>query len=293
MLLFFLGATVSYFLDKQFTGQEADEETGLIYFGARYLDPQTSMWLSADPAMGEYVPGAPINDEVRKSNQNLPGQGGVFNVINLHTYHYAGNNPVKYVDPNGRADIDHTNKVIYADLTSHRDLEDAQSYLAGYEQHGYNVIAKDGSGNQIQFNKAGSMDRFLKDNPGDIDFSSAETTINLAGTVVSLAYLAKYAREGAGAAKGLGKIATGINAVVAVMDIAQFAQNPNLDTGSDLLFTLIGFAGPQGAAISIGLTYSKQGIVGLSNVLARFTLGYEKFYINRWSQTMFGIDIKR
>jgi GH24 family phage-related lysozyme (muramidase) len=31
--------------------------------------------------------------------------GGVFNCVNLHVYHYAGNNPVKYVDPDGR-DID-------------------------------------------------------------------------------------------------------------------------------------------------------------------------------------------
>jgi hypothetical protein len=52
--------------------------------------------------MREYIPGAPITDEVKKQNQNLPGQGGVFNVVNLHTYHYAGNNPVKYVDPDGR-----------------------------------------------------------------------------------------------------------------------------------------------------------------------------------------------
>jgi hypothetical protein len=59
------------------------------------------MWLSTDPAMGEYVPVAPIDDEAKKSNQNLPGMGGVFNYVNLHTYHYAGNNPVKYVDPNG------------------------------------------------------------------------------------------------------------------------------------------------------------------------------------------------
>jgi hypothetical protein len=51
--------------------------------------------------MGEYVPAAPINDDVRKQNQNLPGMGGVFNVVNLHVYHYAGNNPVKYVDPDG------------------------------------------------------------------------------------------------------------------------------------------------------------------------------------------------
>ena len=28
--------------------------------------------------------------------------GGVFNVVNLHLYHYAGNNPVKYTDPDGR-----------------------------------------------------------------------------------------------------------------------------------------------------------------------------------------------
>jgi hypothetical protein len=71
---------------------------------ARYLNPQTGLWLSTDPAMGEYVPQAPINDEVRKQNGNLPGMGGVFNLVNLHVYHYAGNNPVKYVDPDGRSD---------------------------------------------------------------------------------------------------------------------------------------------------------------------------------------------
>jgi hypothetical protein len=27
--------------------------------------------------------------------------GGVFNYVNLHVYHYAGNNPVKYLDPDG------------------------------------------------------------------------------------------------------------------------------------------------------------------------------------------------
>jgi hypothetical protein len=51
--------------------------------------------------VGEYVPEAPVNDEARKRNQNLPGMGGVFNYVNLHVYHYAGNNPVKYVDPDG------------------------------------------------------------------------------------------------------------------------------------------------------------------------------------------------
>ena len=44
--------------------------------------------------------------EARKRNGNLPGQGGVFNLVNLHVYHYAGNNPVKYTDPTGRSDED-------------------------------------------------------------------------------------------------------------------------------------------------------------------------------------------
>jgi RHS repeat-associated protein len=87
---------------NNFTGKELDAETGLYYYGARYLDPKTSRWLSGDPALGEYFPSAPVNDEAKKHNQNLPGMGGVFNYVNLHAYHYAGNNPVKYVDPDGK-----------------------------------------------------------------------------------------------------------------------------------------------------------------------------------------------
>ena len=88
------------------TGKELDRETGLYYFGARYLDPRTSRWLSVDPAIwqGDFLPSAPINDEARERNQNLPN-GGVFNTINLHVFNYSNNNPVRYVDPDGRIPI--------------------------------------------------------------------------------------------------------------------------------------------------------------------------------------------
>ena len=93
-------------LPFKFTGKERDEETGLYYYGARYLDPKTSRWLSTDPALGEYIPLAPVNDEAKKHNQNLPGMGGIYNSINMHLYHYAGNNPVKYTDPTGMFSYD-------------------------------------------------------------------------------------------------------------------------------------------------------------------------------------------
>jgi hypothetical protein len=75
-----------------------NESTGRYAYAAGW-------WLSADPALGEYIPSAPVSEEARRRNGNLPGMGGVFNYVNLHAYHYAGNNPVKYTDPDGRETV--------------------------------------------------------------------------------------------------------------------------------------------------------------------------------------------
>jgi RHS repeat-associated protein len=73
-------------IDHLFTGKELDDETGLYYFGARYMDPKTSRWMSADPK------GSELMDP--KSKEYSPIDG-------INWYAYCSNNPLNYIDPNG------------------------------------------------------------------------------------------------------------------------------------------------------------------------------------------------
>jgi len=87
----------------QFTGKEEDEETKLIYFGARYYDARVSNWISTDPALGEYLPTGKqtfFPEEAFKPG-SLKGAGGVYTSINLNLNHYGALNPVRFIDPSG------------------------------------------------------------------------------------------------------------------------------------------------------------------------------------------------
>ena len=63
-----------------FNGKELDEETALYYYGARYYDPRTSVWASVDPLAEKYSEWNP--------------------------YAYAFNNPLRFIDPDGRGPDD-------------------------------------------------------------------------------------------------------------------------------------------------------------------------------------------
>ncbi len=59
-----------------FNAKEFDEETGMYYYGARYYEPRLSLWMSVDPLQEKYP--------------------------NISTYCNAANNPIKFIDSDGR-----------------------------------------------------------------------------------------------------------------------------------------------------------------------------------------------
>ena len=78
-------------LPYKFNGKELDEETGLYYYGARYMNPIASIWYGVDPLTEKYP--------------------------NVSAFAYCAGNPVKLVDPDGRfitcADKDGTTYMYY------------------------------------------------------------------------------------------------------------------------------------------------------------------------------------
>ena len=58
-----------------FNGKELDEETGLYYYGARYLNPTSAVWMSVDPKFEDFA--------------------------GITPYGYCLGNPIKLVDPDG------------------------------------------------------------------------------------------------------------------------------------------------------------------------------------------------
>lgn len=74
----------------KFNGKELDEESGLYYYGARYFDPRTSIWLSVDSL---------IYDETFLDGEH---NGGFYNSFNHGSYIYCYQNPINLIDPNGK-----------------------------------------------------------------------------------------------------------------------------------------------------------------------------------------------
>ncbi len=87
----------------KFNGKELDEETGWYYYGARYYDPRISVWLSVDPLAEQ----------------------------TMTPYQYTYQNPVRFIDPDGRApqdiivlNVDGSIRKVYNDGSPHITIID-------------------------------------------------------------------------------------------------------------------------------------------------------------------------
>ncbi len=82
-----------------FTGKPEDTDLGLIYFGARYYDPQLSRFTSIDPV--DFLQnGAMIGSDSMSAAD--PASGGMSSSGNFNRYAYANNSPMAYGDLDGR-----------------------------------------------------------------------------------------------------------------------------------------------------------------------------------------------
>jgi hypothetical protein len=98
-------------MDYFFTAKELDSESGFYDFGARYLDPRFSKCLTADPALGAYLPSAgkavgyqlPTLANNWRGHPDLPGMGGAFRPKNMSVYAYVHSTPATLTDQNGLA----------------------------------------------------------------------------------------------------------------------------------------------------------------------------------------------
>src|SRR5690606_2647927 len=82
----------------KFNGKELDEETGLYYYGARYYNPRVSVFISVDPLTEQ----------------------------TMTPYQYTYQNPVRYIDPDGKApqdiivlNVDGSIRKVYNDGSPH------------------------------------------------------------------------------------------------------------------------------------------------------------------------------
>ena len=75
--------------NRMFVGKEKDAESGLYYFGARYMDASSGRFVSPDVINA-------VDAATGKINQKA-----LLNPQRLNRYAYAGNNPYKFVDPDG------------------------------------------------------------------------------------------------------------------------------------------------------------------------------------------------
>ena len=250
------------------------------------MDPKYSMWISTDPALGDYIPKAPINEEAKRHNQNLPGMGGVFNAVNLNLYHYAGNNPVKYVDPTGMFEIDVECKTITANMDDKKDIAAARKEFGKNNDLEKFIVKNDKQ--SVIFNNWNAVDDFIN-NDG---FKIFEEIYSKLSDGVGLATVANSSKALGKLGSGFTFASVGLDGVHTYLNIKNGNKLGAISSGADVIIDMVGFAGPPGTLASIGLKYTKQGVIFSAKQAALANEYLEASFLNMISNYLFGVNIK-
>ena len=184
-----------------FNGKELDRETNLSYYGARYYDAKTSLWLSVDP-LAELAP------------DKTP-------------YHFVSNNPINRVDPRGLTDyrvngetttIDDGKNGVLLDV-SQKQLNRLQSKFdkggKGYErmmnrlssQNGYTTYGATDDGISITTHKAGGDSYQQHQDKIFGNYSDLSTRRPASGAITSMEFSSPFFPIG-GVLNSLGRAVT-------------------------------------------------------------------------------------
>ncbi|MFP3596601.1 RHS repeat domain-containing protein [Chryseobacterium sp. SIMBA_029] len=246
----------------KFNGKELDAETAYYYYGARYYNPRVSLWLNVDP-LAEKMP-------------------------SWSPYVMSFNNPVRFVDPDGRAPLDIIFNLYDVSSGKYREYARIKSekynmdvnISAPYPVHGISLAPDDsqrktygnvrGVSGQYQFDEFASVH-------GDPDAFSVGFGGNLAlgkgyGAGVSVGLMMKGPDSGKAGVYATGNTLEGAEASVGVQVSFMFSDVP---LSKFDLTTLEGYAEGRQAGV---------GLVGVSTFESysgeyKYTWNYENYYI--------------
>ena len=244
--------TSSEEMPYKFNGKELDQETGLYYYGARYMNPIASIWYGVDALMEKH-----------------PNLGG---------YVYSTSNPIKFVDTNGKDWIRHNHTYMYDPMA--RSQEDVN------KTHGDGWEYLFPSGRLFATNGSYSYDLTLE---GDIkdsytgEFIPGEFTTPYGSTLINNnqylsqyepSFMERWAQSDNFFSQVVYETVNDIYLTAQIFDFGNFAGSGSVNplTGAEVQFYNMDGSPNYNPSTSIVTTLATQGTGGLGT-MAKGTIG--------------------